>query len=185
MEISLQGSFPLLMTVGKVLSVVAVFLVVAAIWSAWRREAFPELSYGGVSLSQRRLRWVWVLVLMGAFGFGINEDPIALSTQSWDDAEAAAAAEASRTVTTTLPTPFYRYERERIFGDGELVGDQLLEGFVLPWPLISALVAYLFLVLRWKPENRWARRILQGRKWREEAGSNRSPTRFPAANPPA
>ena len=168
MGISLQGSFPLLLTVGKVLSVLAALLVVAAIWSAWRRAVFPDLSYGGISLSRKRLRWVWILILTGAFGFGINEDPVAISTQSWIDAEAAEAAEASRTVTTTLPAPFYRYERERIYGDGELVSDILLEGFVLPWPLISALVAYFFLVLRWKPENRWARRILQGRRWRQE-----------------
>lgn len=30
------------------------------------------------------------------------------------------------------------------------------------------LVVYLVLVVRWKPESRWARRILQGRNWRVE-----------------
>ena len=169
MQIELEGSFPFLFPMGKVLSVITLILVVAAIWNVFRWKSFPGVAYGGVSLSPRRLRWVWFTALLAAFGFGINEDPVhELPTTLWEDPEAAAAATASRTVTVYLPLPFYSYDREKVYGDGELVRDHLVEGFVLPWPLISALVAYLVLVVRWKPENRWARRILQGRNWRAE-----------------
>jgi len=80
----------------------------------------------------------------------------------------SAVATVFRTVSLTLPLPFYRYARERVYGDGELVREQVLEGFILPWPLISALVAYLILALRWRTDGRWVRRILQGRKWQAE-----------------
>ena len=171
MQIQLEGSFPFLFPMGKVLSFITLVLVVAAIWNVWRRKSFPGVAYGGVSLSPRRLRWVWFTALLAAFGFGINEDPVTVSTSLWEDPEAAAAVTASRTVTVNLPLPFYSYDREKVYGDGELVRDYLVEGFVLPWPLISALVAYLVLVVRWKPENRWARHILQGRKWQVEENS--------------
>ena len=42
------------------------------------------------------------------------------------------------------------------------------EGFLIPWSLLSALVAYLVLVVRWNPDSKMARRILRGRKWRRE-----------------
>jgi hypothetical protein len=71
----------------------------------------------------------------------------------------------------TLPLPFYRYERERTYGDGELASEEILEGFLIPWPLLSGLIAYLLLVLRWNPENRWALRILRGRRWRDSAAA--------------
>lgn len=171
MGIILEGSMPLLFGLGKVLSVVAVVLTLAALWSVWRRDSFPGVSYGRIYLSQKRLRWVWILVLVGAFGFGVNEDPIAVNTPPGEEVEAAEGVEAgipTRIVSTTLPLPFYRYEREKAFEDGELVRDHIVEGFVLPWPLISALVAYFVLVVRWDPDRPLARRILQGRKWRME-----------------
>jgi hypothetical protein len=39
---------------------------------------------------------------------------------------------------------------------------------VIPGPLISALIAFLILVVRWDSSSRLARRILQGRKWEKE-----------------
>jgi hypothetical protein len=68
----------------------------------------------------------------------------------------------------TLPFPFYRYEREREYGGEELVSEEIQEAFVLPKPLLAALLAYLVLVVRWDSSTRLARRILKGRRWEEE-----------------
>ena len=163
-----EGNVPLVLMAGKVLSGVAVLLLLLAFWNVWRRESLPDVAYGGISLSTKRLRWIWVLVLAGGFALGVNEDPTVRSTRSMEDPEALASASDIRTVSINFPLPFYRFERERIFGAGELLSEQVLEGFVIPGPLISALLAYLILVVRWDSSNRFARRILQGRKWRKE-----------------
>ncbi len=165
------GSLPdisVLLTVGKTLSGVATLLLLLAVWNVWRRRDFPTVAYGGISLSQKRLRWVWFLILIGAFGFGINEDPVALATQTMEDENAQTAASGFRTVSVSLPFPFYRFDRERVYGDGELVSEQVQEGFVIPGPLLAAFLAYLVLVLRWDSSSRLARRILKGRRWEEE-----------------
>ncbi|MGD2124310.1 MAG: hypothetical protein PVJ76_21450 [Gemmatimonadota bacterium] len=157
-----------LLTAGKVLSGVAILLSLLAIWNVWRRKGFPKVAYGGISLSQKRLRWVWFLILVGAFGFGINEDPIAVASHSTGGDREGVAISNSRTVTVNLPLPFYRFDRERVYEDGELVREEIQEGFVIPGPLLSALLAYLILVVRWDSSSRLARRILKGRKWEEE-----------------
>jgi hypothetical protein len=164
----LQGDISLLLTVGKALSALTIVVLLLAIWNVWRRKDFPSVAYGGISLSQKRLRWVWFLILVGAFGFGINEDPMAVATRTLEDEEAQAAATSFRTVTISLPFPFYRFDRERVYGDGELVNEEIQEGFVIPGPLLSALLAYLVLVVRWNSSSRLARRILKGRRWEEE-----------------
>jgi hypothetical protein len=171
---SIQGQIPFLFVAGKVLSGVIILVLVLSIVDIWRRQSFPELSYGGVSLSQKRLRVVWLLVLIGAFGVGINEGPIAISTRSMEDAEIAAASKSFKTVSVNLPLPFYRYERERVYGDGVLVEEDIAEGFLIPWALLWALLAYVVLVVRWNPESRMARRILRGRKWRREEADHDS-----------
>jgi hypothetical protein len=165
---SIQGQVPLLFLAGKVLSGITLLVFLLALVDIWRRRSFPELSYGGLSLSQKRLRVVWFLILLGAFGVGINEGPIAISTRSMEDADVAAAATSFRTVSVSLPLPFYRYERQRVFGDGTLVEEEVTEGFLIPWSLLSALVAYFVLVVRWNPDSKMARRILRGRKWRRD-----------------
>ncbi|NNM03667.1 MAG: hypothetical protein HKO65_01085, partial [Gemmatimonadetes bacterium] len=148
----------------------AILLVLWAMWNVWRRKSLPEVAYGTISLSQRRLRWIWFLVLAGGFGFGVNEDPVVVSTLEMEDPEALDAAGSTRVVSVGLPLPFYRFERQRVYGGEELLQEETLEGFVIPGPLISALVAYLILVIRWNSSSRLARRILQGRKWRREEG---------------
>ena len=168
MQMTLGTWLPAVFLLGKVLSVLAILLTGAAIWNAWRRPSFPEVSYGGVRLSNKRLRWVWILVLLGAFGFGVNEEPIVKSTHSLDDPEAAEASTVETNVGLTLPLPFYRYERETVYGDDVLISEYTMEGVTIPWSLISALIAYWVLVLRWNAASRWARRILQGRRWRAE-----------------
>jgi hypothetical protein len=65
-----------------------------------------------------------------------------------------------------LPLPFYRYERVRQYRGEHLVEEEVLEGALIPWALISALLAYLVLVIRWNPESRWALRALHGRRRR-------------------
>jgi hypothetical protein len=166
--VTIHGDISILLTLGKVLSALTLAVWLMSIWSVWRRKVFPEVSYGGLTLSSKRLRWIWFLVLVGAFGFGVAEDPVAVSTRSEEDAEATAAATSFRTVSVNLPFPFYRFDRQRTYGDGELVSEEIQEGFVIPGPLLSALMAYLILVVRWDSSSRFARRILQGRKWKDE-----------------
>lgn len=165
---TIQGQIPLLFLAGKILSALMILFLLLTIIDIWRRRSFPGVSYGGISLSQRRLRMVWFLVLVGAFGVGIDEDPIAVSTRSLEDAELAAAATSFKTVGVNLPLPFYRYDRQRIYGDGALVEEKVVEGFLIPWSLLWGLLAYFVLVVRWDPESKKARRILHGRRWRDE-----------------
>jgi hypothetical protein len=167
----MQANIEILLTVGKALSALMLLVVLVAIVSVWRRRSFPSVGYGGVSLSYRRLRWLWVGILLGSTGLGIAEDPIASLTHTQEDPEVLEAASSLRNTGMTLPLPFYRYERERTYGDGELASEEILEGFLIPWPLLSGLIAYLLLVLRWNPENRWALRILRGRRWRDSAAA--------------
>lgn len=156
-----------ILTIGIILSVVALLLVLVAVIDVWRRGAFPEISYGGITLSQGRLRWVWFLVLIGALIISTAEDPVVVQTMDQDHPELLEGA-STRQVTVTMPLPFYRYERDRIYADDVLASEHVVRGFQIPGSLLSALLAYLLLVVRWDPENRWALRILHGRRHRPE-----------------
>ncbi|MDH3732766.1 MAG: hypothetical protein OEU54_04495 [Gemmatimonadota bacterium] len=151
---------------GKILSAITIVVVLIVIANIWRRSSFPGVSYGSISLSHGRLRWLWFTIILGAFALGAAEDPIARFENTSEDAELLESAESTRQTSLSLPLPFYRYERQRVYADGELAVDNTLEGFLVPWSLLSALLAYLVLVVRWNPENRLALRILQGRRRR-------------------
>jgi hypothetical protein len=165
-----------ILTIGIILSVVALLLVLVAVIDVWRRGAFPEISYGGITLSQKRLRWVWFLVLIGALIISTAEDPVVVQTTDQDHPELLEAAAATRQVTVTMPLPFYHYQRDRIYADDVLVSEHLSQGFQIPGSLLSALLAYLLLVVRWNPENRWALRILHGRRHRPEPAPEEAET---------
>lgn len=169
MELTLDTEIPYIFLVGMGLSVVTVALVLAAFIDIWRRKTFPKVAYGGITLTVHRMKWIWGLTLLGAFGFGVNEDPITTRSFSSGNLEVAQAAGPVRTVSVDLPMPFYQYHRARYSVAGEVLAEEGWEGFGLPWPLLSALFAYWVLVLHWNPGNRFARRILQGRRWRNEA----------------
>lgn len=148
---------------GKILSAIALLVVLAVLWNIWRRGSFPGVSYGSINLSHGRLRWLWTSIIIGAVALGSAEDPIARFENTSEDEELLAAADSRRQTSLAIPLPFYRYERQRIYADDELAVDNTFEGFLIPWALLSALLAYLVLVVRWNPENRLALRILQGR----------------------
>jgi len=95
---------------------------------------------------------------------GATNDQVASRTRTMEDEEALAAATATRQTTLSLPLPFYHYERERTHALDALIQESVVEGVAIPWELLSALFAYLVLVLRWNPKNRWALRILKGKK---------------------
>lgn len=161
-----------IITVGLWLSVASLLLVAVIIWNVWRRPALPEAAYGGVALTTRRVRWLWTLALLGATALGSANDPVVRKAEDGHDPDVAAAAAPTaqrRTVSRSVPMPFYRYEREDVFLDGEPVAYHELRGFVLPGPLLWALLAYLFLVVRFNPDSRWTRRILHGRGKRDTA----------------
>jgi len=124
------------------------------------------VSYGGITLGQTRLRWVWFLLLIGALGIGVAEDPI-LNESGTGEADPALLEgdPPTRTVYVTVPLPFYRYDRQRTYVEGRLAAESITRGVLIPWTLLSALLAYLVLVVRWNRENRWAKRILHGRRW--------------------
>ncbi|HSG09608.1 MAG TPA: hypothetical protein VLA36_14700 [Longimicrobiales bacterium] len=154
-------------TAGLWLSVVVLFVVAGILWNLWHRESLPEVAYGGVALAQRRVRWLWTAALLGATAMGSARDPMVTNTTTMEDPDARAAAspsDAMRTTSRNVPLPFYRYEREDVSLGGVAVASREMTGFVLPTPLLWALLAYLFLVVRFNPDSRWTRRILHGRK---------------------
>lgn len=170
---NVAADLPGVLLAGKVLSGITILIFLGTLVNLWRRESLPELSYGTVTLSHKRLRWLWVLFLAGAFAAGADGDPIVWDSSSFEEPIADAEEEGGsgeRLVQSEilLPLPFYRYERQSTRVDGRLVKDFVLEGVVFPWELLSALAMYYLLVLRWNPENRWTRRILHGskRRWR-------------------
>jgi len=149
--------------VAKILSAMALLALAAALLNLWRRSAVPVFSYGGLTLSQRRLKALWVAFLLGAVALGSNNDPVLRFT---DDIEGAAVVDpgSNTTRSLTIPLPFYRYERSSRFVGGALAEQHVLEGLVLPWSFVWALLAYYVLVVRWNPDSRLARRILEGRR---------------------
>jgi len=160
---------PTILLVGKILSAVALLVLAAALLNLWRRSHVPAFSYGAVTLSQRRMKTVWSAFLLGALAMGSNNDPVLHTTQNTEDPGPAVAVEGSNTTrSVTIPLPFYRYEHSSRSVNGSLVAEHHLEGLVLPWSFVSALLAYYVLVVRWNPDSRWARRILEGRKARRD-----------------
>lgn len=178
-QVSLDfGDISALLLVGKVLSAVALVVVLTVIVNIWRRSSFPAVSYGSIVLSHSRMRWLWLSVIVGAAALGAAEEPIARSMKTSEDAELLEAAEVRRQASFSAPFPFYRYERQRVYADGELAVENVTEGFLIPWPLLSAFLAYLALVMRWNPENRLAIRILKGPKRRRDRdGGRKAPVR--------
>jgi hypothetical protein len=152
--------------VAKILSAAALLALAAALLNLWRRSGVPALSYGSLTLSQRRLKAVWAGLLLGALAVGSNNDPILRYT---DDIEGPAVVVpgSNTTYSLSIPLPFYRYERTSRFMGGTMTEQHVLEGLVLPWSFLWALLAYFVLVVRWNPESRLARRILEGRTTRE------------------
>lgn len=151
------------LTIAMVLSLVVLLLVVVAIINVWRRETFPEISYGGITLTQRRLRWLWFVVIVASLGLVAAEDPVVYTAVDRDDPELREDAASVRTVKMAVPLPFYRYDRERVYADGELARELVGRSILIPRALLTTLLAYLLLVVRWNPENRWALRILHGK----------------------
>lgn len=151
---------------GKILSGVALAVVLAVVVNIWRRPSFPAVGYGSIELSHSRMRWLWFGFIVGAVALGSTSNPVALLTSTSEDEELLAAATSRRQTSLDMPLPFYRYQRERVYADDELAVDNVTESILLPWSLLSALLAYVVLVVRWNPQNRLALRILQGRKRR-------------------
>jgi len=163
---------------GMWLSGIAYLVVAGTLWNLWRRSSLPEVAYGGVSLTPRRVRWLWTGALVGATLLGSANDPMVRSSVDLSDPEAEAAASPTaqtRRQSTSVPLPFYRYEKEEVSRGGMTLTTHELRGFVLPGELLWTLLAYLFLVVRFNPDGRWTRRLLHGRKGRPEPASETSP----------
>lgn len=158
-------------TAGIWLSVGAFAVLAGVLWHVWRRDVIPEVAYGGVALAPRRLRWLWTVALLGSIALGAAADPFLVTSTDMNapaEHEAAPRPEVTRTIDRTIPLPFYRYERKEVTVDGVPQSSHELRGLVLPTPFLLTLLAYFFLVVRFKPDGRWTRRILYGRK---EAGA--------------
>lgn len=151
--------------IAQILSGVALLALVAAFVNLWRRPGVPPFSYGGVVLSQRRLRGLWFAFLFGALVVASNNDPVLRRTWDRVEPEPASAEARGRTKETAMnvPLPFYHYSHTTRSVDGTLTEEHTTEGVALPWALLWALLAYYALVLRWNPDSRWAKRILAGR----------------------
>ena len=157
----------MILLVGKILSVVSFLALGAAFINLWRRETLPEVSYGGLALSTRRLRWLWFTLLLGSMAMAASGDSGAIRSRTMEDLEnedGELRTGEARSTELSLPLPFYRYERFRSFRGGHMVEETVAEGVEVPVPFLTALIAYLVLVVRWNPENRWALRILHGRR---------------------
>ena len=163
----MQEEIVTLLAVAKVLSGVLLVVVLLAMVNVWRRPSLPVFSYGTITPSVRRMRWIWFLALLGALAQGISEEPVAVLTNEMEDPEALATVESTRETSLEYALLFYSYARERTYGDGALLAERVTEGLVIPRAVLSALLLYLILVVRWNPEGRWARRILYGRRWRK------------------
>lgn len=151
--------------IAKVLSGAVLFALLAALVSLWRRPSVPPFSYGGVTLSRRRLKGLWVAFLFGALVVSSNNDPVLRRTQNREGPQLASADAHARFIETTMnvPLPFYHYERAARSARGTMIEEHIVESVALPWALLWALLAYYVLVVRWNPDSRWAKRILQGR----------------------
>ena len=66
--------------IAKILSAVSLLVVLALIVNLWRRPELPAFSYGTVTLSPRRRKWLWFAFVLGALGVGSSRDPVATRT---------------------------------------------------------------------------------------------------------
>ncbi len=157
--------------VAKVLSALMLVVLVVAVIDVRRRTNMPLISYGGLELSASRMRWLWFGLLVGSLGVAAAGDPVAMRSHSFEDPVTEDGQPRTGALVTRqvqVPLPFYRYERVRQYRDGHLVEEEVVEGALIPWALMSALFAYLVLVVRWNPESRWTLRVLHGRKRRRD-----------------
>jgi hypothetical protein len=157
--------------VAKALSALMLAVLVIALVDVRRRRTMPVISYGGLELSNSRMRWIWFGLLVGSLGVAAAGDPLAMRGHSYEDPVTEEGQPRTGPLVTRqvqLPLPFYRYERVRQYRGEHLVEEDVVEGALIPWALISALFAYLVLVVRWNPESRWALRALHGRRRGED-----------------
>ena len=167
-----DGLDRILLVSGLSLSAVTMIVLGWMILNCWRRGSLPAVSYGGMTIPEKRLRWIWMLFLVGAFGFGVAEDAIPLTSLSQDsdgpavEEPAEALPPGTETVSWSLfaPLPFIRYEHETERRGETIVRDYRLWSFLIPTPLLAAMFAYLVLVVFWHPERRSARRLLLGKR---------------------
>jgi hypothetical protein len=152
--------------VAKVLSAAALLALVAALVNLWRRPSVPPFSYGAVSLSQRRLKGLWSAFLLGALVVASNNDPVLRNTRDTDEPVPASTDAHAKSIYSSLnmPLPFYHYKSTARRVSGTVVEEHIEEGVALPWSFLWALLAYYVLVVRWNPDSRWAKRVLEGRK---------------------
>jgi hypothetical protein len=155
---------PTLLLIAQLLSAASLLALLLALVNLRRRATVPGVSYGSLALTPGRLKALWLAFLVGSAIEGSGNDPLFVRTDDTEGAAVEASAGPLRRTSLSMPLPFYRYERERLERDGVLVEEHVLEGVVLPWSFITALLGYYLLVVRWNPESRWARRILEGKK---------------------
>ena len=155
-----------LFLIAKILSGIALFVLLAVFVDLWRRPSVPPFSYGGVTLSQGRLKGLWFAFLVGALVVASNNDPIVRRTSDREGPETTSAEVKATPMETdlTVPLPFYHYERTARSVDGTVVEEHVAEGAALPWSFLWGLLAYYVLVVRWNPDSRWTKRILEGRR---------------------
>lgn len=145
--------------------------------NVWRREFIPEISYGELPLAPNRMRWLWTRFLVGSTLAAVSGDPVVISTYSFEEPniEASLPPGAERAQgSLDLPLPFYLYTRQLVTGDGNILEETVAEGIPLPWGMMTAVLAYFVLVVGWNPENRWALRILGGKRWVRKNGPRSS-----------
>ena len=151
--------------VAKGLSALFLMVLGVVLVDVWRRADVPDVTYGGINLATSRLRWLWVGVLLGGVAAAADTDPLVLDRHVFEHPDAAAlSASATRNTGVDVPVMFYRYQRTAVTRAGTLLREEVREGVMLPWQFLSALLAYVLLVVRWNPTNRWAMRILHGRR---------------------
>jgi hypothetical protein len=151
--------------VAKALSALFVVVLIVAVVDVWRRNDVPTVTYGGITLATSRLRWLWVGALVGGVAAAADTDPLVLETRTFGHPDPAVVAErATQTTGIDVPVMFYRYQRTAVSRAGTLLHEEVREGVMLPWQFLSVLLAYVLLVVRWNPTNRWAMRILHGRR---------------------
>jgi hypothetical protein len=110
------------------------------------------------------MRWLWMTFLVGSTLAAASGDPVVISTYSFEDPdiEASLPPGAERTQSSLdLPLPFYRYTRQRVTSDGNILEETVTQGIPFSWGMMTAFLAYVVLVVRWNPENRRALRGLR------------------------
>lgn len=175
---AIQGSQPFIanpenigtiLLAAKVLSGVSLIVFLGFILNIWLRASIPEVSYGSITLSPGRMRWLWTTFLLGStLAAAATADAVVVGTRTFEDPdlEASLPAGTARVQNSIdAPTPFYRFSRHWTSVDGQLLEEEVREEVVIPWAMLSAFLAYVILVMRWNPENRWALRILRGKRW--------------------